>query len=57
MKLWTHYIFVMLSKTIPSVYCGNNIIKEFPIKSKKQIPSNLEKQGKYILSIYIYCNM
>ena len=57
MKLWTHYNFVMLSKTIPSICWGNNIIKEFPIKSKNKFPVIWKKQGKYILSIYMYCNM
>ena len=43
----------MLSKTISSI-CWRNNIKEFPYQIKKWIPSNLEKQGNYILSIYLY---
>ena len=54
MKLWTHYIFVMLSKTIPSVYWENNIIKEFPIKSKKKFPLiGKNKVNIYFQYIYI----
>ena len=54
MKLWTHYIFVILSKTIPSVYWGNNIIKEFPIKSKNKFPLIWKnKVNIYLQYLYI----
>ena len=44
----------MLSKTIPSVCWGNNIIKEFPIKSKNKFPLiGKNKVNIYFQYIYI----
>ena len=54
MKLWTHDNFVMLSKTISSICWRNNIIKEFPIKSKNKFPLIWKnKLNIYLQYIYI----
>ena len=54
MKSWTRYIFVMVSKNNSLIFVGEKMSWNNSLLNQTIIPSNLEKQGKYILSIYVY---